>query len=923
MRPLHMTVSAFGPYAGVTEIPLEKLGKSGVYLITGDTGAGKTTIFDAICFALYGTASGEMRKRQMFRSRYADPATPTYVKMSFEYRGEEYFIERHPEYERPKARGDGMTLEKADAELHFPDGCVISGFDKVTAAVTELIGLDDKQFLRIAMLAQGDFRKLLFAETKERTEIFRKIFDTDIYRVLQDKLMRRSRDMSVERDRLSSTAVKYLADLKAEPESEFSGELEAVALGANAQVLTAAIPLAQRMNAADEGALAAAGEAERGLAKQLDSVKGELTRATAVASAAERIRLNGLQLTESEAALTRANEAYLSEQAKSAERDSLGVKAAALKEKLGDYDSLEKLKAEGVAHSDEIKRTEAEIGTLTAAIDALAAKIAADEKALADLKTVDADKAAAEREAERADERKARLGTLFRLNKSCLAAEADCASATAEYKACADKYALKCGECDSLERAFLDAQAGVLASRLTDGEPCPVCGSRSHPQPARAALDAPTQAQLEAAKGERSKLQSEAAGLSTEAGRFKGELDRLKQQLSQLKAELLPDAPDGDLAAAVTAAGSELKATVERLNRRITELDGELKRKQTLEASLPTDRADCDKRRRQLSELNARKAALNERRDQLRARYAEAEKKLEFPNAAAANAEIARLSEQLDNMKKALDTAKLNLDGCDKKVRDLKAAIAADEALIKESTPSDTALLKLRLDALEGERAELIRHANDVRERLSVNKNVLANITELKKRLDALDERFGWIDALNRTANGNLSGKERLQLETYVQISYFDRVTAAANRRLLVMSGGQYELTRAAEAENLRSRTGLDLNVIDHYNGSTRSVRSLSGGESFMASLSLALGLSDVVQATAGGIQLDTMFIDEGFGSLDGDTLEQALSVLRELSSGDRLIGIISHVDELKRCIDAQVIVTKERSGGSSVRIEA
>ena len=232
-------------------------------------------------------------------------------------------------------------------------------------------------------------------------------------------------------------------------------------------------------------------------------------------------------------------------------------------------------------------------------------------------------------------------------------------------------------------------------------------------------------------------------------------------------------------------------------------------------------------------------------------------------------------------------------------------------------------MLKLRLDALEGERAELIRHANTVRERLSVNKNVLANIIGLKKRLDALDERFGWIDALNRTANGNLSGKERLQLETYVQISYFDRVTAAANRRLLVMSGGQYELTRAAEAENLRSRTGLDLNVIDHYNGSTRSVRSLSGGESFMASLSLALGLSDVVQATAGGIQLDTMFIDEGFGSLDGDTHEQALSVLRELSSGDRLIGIISHVDELKRCIDAQVIVTKERSGGSSVRIEA
>ena len=294
---------------------------------------------------------------------------------------------------------------------------------------------------------------------------------------------------------------------------------------------------------------------------------------------------------------------------------------------------------------------------------------------------------------------------------------------------------------------------------------------------------------------------------------------------------------------------------------------------------------------------------------------------LRFDSIAEAQRKSDALGKTISEMKKAYDNAQNALSDSDKKIAGYKASITG----LSKQLSSDCDFDK---EAETKKKAELSerRTADDATEkvlysRIASNTQALANIQAKVGDLDALEKRYTWLKALSNTANGSISGKEKVMLETYIQMTYFDRIVARANTRFMIMSGGQYELKRRKEAENNRSQSGLDLDVIDHYNGTERSVKTLSGGEYFKASLSLALGLSDEIQASAGGVKLDTMFVDEGFGSLDEESLDQAMKALMSLVDGNRLVGIISHVADLKNRIDKQIIVTKEKSGGSKAQI--
>ena len=817
MRPLKLTLSAFGPYAAETILPLERLGKGGLYLVSGDTGAGKTTLFDAITYALYDHSSGGVREGAMLRSKYADPKTPTFVELEFEVRGQRYTVRRNPEYPRPKARGEGFTTEKADATLTYSDGRPpITKAKEVTAAVIAIIGLDYSQFSQIAMIAQGQFTRLLNASTEERSRIFRKLFRTQRYQQLQEALQAEASSLTQQRTALAIRIGQILASV-----SYFPDDPEAEALA----VLKQPNPPPETVLALLDGLLARQEEA--------------LTR-----TAAERA--------ETEAALD-------------AVQQTLGraAQAEALRKSLGQQRSAAQERAQKEAEKAAAKRQ---------ALDALDQRLAAAEAALAALADTEAQRVELEAEASRLAQRSDALTALGQSLADCQKRTQAARTAQECYQQAAHRQTEAHTTRDGLERAFLDAQAGLLAQTLEEGLPCPVCGSTHHP--ARAVLPhaAPTQAQVNAAKKAAAEADADAQEASAAARAALTRVEEGRVRLRQDAETLLPQrftSPEGPVPLTVAL----LKAALAEETAALRTVQADLKARQSKNVSA------C----RQRTALEAERKTLTTRRTVLDAQAAEAAQA-----AAAAQAEVRTLTAQQSS-----ETA---------------------------AQSQDTAALEARQTFLQAKRAKLAAAEKDLTARLLPNRRAAADYRIHAKEQAALETRWQWVSALAATAGGTLSSKQKIRLEAYIQMHYLDRILIHANTRLMQMTAGQYELERIG-AENQRSQSGLDLGVIDHYNGTRRSVKTLSGGESFKASLALALGLSDEVQSTAGGVRLDTLFLDEGFGSLDDDSLEQAIRVLAGLTEGDRLVGIISHVGALKDRIDRQIVVRKARTGGSTVEL--
>lgn len=469
--------------------------------------------------------------------------------------------------------------------------------------------------------------------------------------------------------------------------------------------------------------------------------------------------------------------------------------------------------------------------------------------------------------------------------------------------------------------AFLNEQAGILAQTLQEGVPCPVCGALEHPHPAKISAQAPTEQELKEARVKAEQAQQSAAKASQTAGVWKGKVEEGESTLTQQSAALLDgcsleDAPR-QLSLHLNSLGDQKRSLESEL--RIQQ--ARLNRKTALEQSIPKWEEGLSALQasitRQEKEVSTCTAAIQALRQQVQ----ELSSALPYPDKQQAVDQLYRWEQQ----KKTQETA---LAAAQKAVQQGETQAAALSGQVENLTRQLAALPELPAQDLEEQKQQLTRQQETLTQqqkalyaRIQINRSSLEKIQEKQHRQSDLEQRWTQVKALSDTANGTLTGKEKVMLETYIQMTYFDRIVARANTRFMVMSGGQYELARRTVAEDKKSQSGLELDVIDHYNGTRRSVKTLSGGESFQASLSLALGLSDEVQSSAGGIHLDTMFVDEGFGSLDEESLRQAIRALSGLAQGHRLVGIISHVAELKEKIDKQIVVTKDRAGGSKAVI--
>ena len=898
MRPLTLTMSAFGPYAGETTLSFRALGERGLYLITGDTGAGKTTIFDAISFALYGEASGANREAGMLRSLYADPAVPTFVELTFLCRGQEYTVRRNPEYERPKARGEGVTVERSNGELHLPDGRTVIKTKEVNQEIITLLGLDRHQFSQIAMIAQGDFMKVLLATTEERKKIFQKLFLTHQYAAFQDRIKEESAALSRQYESAKEDVRQCLEEVwwEAEPPEDKKEGLAA---------------LVER----EEGELAQAEERLGALEEQLSETMGQLVLALEAEKKEQRLRQAREEKEREEPLLAAVRRGLEQEQQRAPLREQTAERIAALRAELPEYSRLEQKKNAWEREQTALLRLQEQA-----------------ERYAARTQTLTREQAAAQAELTRADENRERQEQL-QWEREGLSREeeqltqarqawADCVRLKEELKAAQQDYCAKRRAAEELgeryqqmHRAFLDEQAGILAEGLAEGKPCPVCGALEHPCPAKKSAEAPTQTALEQLRQEWEEQERAAALSSAAAGEKKGAYQA---------------AQDGWIAIAQRSLGQTeqpeegLRERGAQLKERQAQVAGELERvqralalRQETEKRLAAQQEELSRlqqeQTRLLQETAARQAALEEGKRQ----QAELEETLQFPNLKAAEAALEKLLAEKTAMEEALARLTEEFHRRDNRLQLLEQTIA-------EGAPSGqekAAPIAERQRILTEEKKQAEEQRQGALLRLEHNRHLLAKMQEAHERLKQTEQSWGWVKALSDTANGTVSGKERITLEAYVQAAFFDRILTRANRRLLTMSEGQFELKRRRGAENYRSQSGLELNVIDHYGGGERSVKTLSGGESFLASLALALGLSDEVQSYAGGVRLDTMFIDEGFGSLDEDTLDCALRALAGLSEGRRLVGLISHVPALKEQIDRKIAVTKDRAGGSRAEI--
>ena len=1095
MRPLKLTLSAFGPYAGRTELQMEQLGSAGLYLISGDTGAGKTTLFDAITFALYGEASGSSREPGMFRSKYAGPETPTEVELIFSYGGKVYQVRRNPEYLRPARRGGGQTLQRAEAELTLPDGRLVTKVREVNQAVKEIIGLDYQQFSQISMIAQGDFLKLLLADTRERQGIFRDIFHTGPYQVFQEKLKGEAGKLRTECDRARSSVAQYIQGIQCREDSPLASRAE--------QARAGELPAAEVQELFSE-LLQEDEEGRKALEAETGKLDRELEQVHALLAQAEERKKAEIRLQETEKSrksvcekLALAEQMVEEEEKKKPLREELARKAAALQGELPRYEELEEQRkvcrqqeqeaeeaagkqrqAEGeleeqIRELQERKEEQASLeqageragqlrldgqqaenrkkqlrdlaeqlrqrNTLKDALEQagreteqlrrnsleldrqrerLTTETEALQKEFQSLEDAAGEKEKLSGERTRLERELGELGRLRGLLEEYGISREKLETARADYRRAAER-AEEAGQVyRSRNRAFLDEQAGILAETLAEGEPCPVCGSREHPAPAEKSLEAPAEVQVEEARAAFEKAQELAEKASRQAGELKGSvLAQEETLLEQMKPYGEPSAPE--------QAGEQLKAaeeirrksltrleTAEKENReklarreqlrrklqeqeqrrekrekekegasrRLQEAEGrkknlegqlegqedsldrgfrelgahlspedaeeflaeesrradrelarlgqllqeeetKLARKKELSIRIPEKEREREKTEQQISqwkqkraEAESRSRGAGEQAERLKAGLTRESREQAEQQIRSLQAEGQTLEKALEEAKENRDTAARNLSALEGRIRQLKE-------LLEQSGEIDGSVQENRKALLTEQREELLREQKVLHARTTANRQALFHMEQRSAELQKLEEKWAFVQSLSNTANGNLAGKEKIMLETYIQMTYFDRIIRRANLRFLVMSGGQYELKRRREASGSRCQSGLELDVIDHYNGTERSVRTLSGGESFQASLSLALGLSDEVQSSAGGIRLDTMFVDEGFGSLDEESLQQAVRALSSLTEGNRLVGIISHVGELKEKIDRQILVKKDREGGSRVEI--
>lgn len=878
MKPIQLVLSAFGPYVERTVIDFSALGEEGLFLIAGDTGAGKTTIFDAISFALYGEASGgkEKRKSKSFHSDYVSDQTETYVELTFRHRGETWWIRRNLEYQRPaKKKKDGMettTRQAADAQMRNEDtGEEILRMDDVNRRVRELLGLTQDQFTQTVMIAQGDFLKILTASSDERKKLFRDLFHTNLYVDLQSRLQEKNRTCADEQKALEQVILS--AEGKIDPEAEFAEREILLSYCGQIQHTDALCALLARLieqeKAAQEQARAQKKEAADQIGALIAAVtEGERVNRDFADWESKKARLAALTAGQGEidaqraalAAARRAQQLETDEALMRRTRRDMDAQRAALSEAQAALEQAEKALPEAETRMKEAESRGGEIHALLAQAKQM-------EDCLPVLGEVERLKAAL-------DTQKRELQRLTETSSRAQAA----------YIAAQNSYYL--------------SQAGLLARELKAGQPCPVCGSTAHPCPAQITPETVTRQALEQAAKRRETAEKAQSDAATRLAANQAALDEREDRLRALK--IGADETRQRLAARIDAAH---QAAADR-QRAIDEARSAY---QTLDKRKTAAQSAADAAQKQLAALEKDLRAQTEAFEQKRAAHG-FEDEASYRLAKRTNAEIERLDREIRNF--------------DEQKRTLAAQTHELEDKLSGRQRTDLTALQNRRAAALDRQAKAENAEKAMVRKLTLHESAEREIRQANAAIQKKRGKWQIIQELYTCCAGIAAGNPRAKLtfEAYVQQYYFRFVVAAANKRLTRLTDGMFTLRVMREAANRVSQSGLDLEVLDRSTGQARDVSTLSGGESFLASLALALGLSDAVQSQSGQIRMDAMFIDEGFGSLDENALRSSIDVLLELADGKRLIGIISHVQELEERIDKQIVVTKTPNG-STVRM--
>lgn len=899
---------------------MSSLGSGGLYLITGDTGAGKTFIFDAITYALYGDMSGSGRDTKTVRSQFSAADEITEVELDFECSGKTYKVKRNPEYTRAKKRGDGTATEQAGATLALPGGGVVDGSSKVTEEIKSILGIDRAQFRSIAMIAQGEFRQVLNSGTDERIKLFRKLFNTGLYENLTAELSRLGREVRERYDRRQADLKAALSTADCRFDEDLSTELDEMKMSEAPSVEDLCILLEK----ITELGTKKSEETER----DLETAEAELKEASNRLALIDQYKENTESLEKARNSIERleqdiatAKELLDSSGEIKKEIDRLKSESALIEGSMDSYDDLDGIIKELEETDRAIDEKAERLEDVKSEIAEAETKYSALLKEKEELKYSGEKLARVKNEIERAGNSISILDTLLSDIEKVRKLEKDLKKEQDELKPLLDASEKADRTLSEMRTSYLREQAGILASELEEGEPCPVCGSVHHPDPADISKDAPTASDLEKAEEEAKKAQKKANAKSNSANKIKGSLNAaaFSTKETALRVTGKEDLDEAEITAENDK--SSLVSAIEQYKEEKKKLEAQCSRNSVLDTETEEAKNALDDLKKEESGLSADLTGLKASADGAMRRKQDVKKYLLFDSKSEASSrmveienEIKTANETIDARKESYTEAVSAKQANDARIEELEKVIAGfgqdDEDKAVEAGYNAEQKKKRLTEAK-------VTLASD----LKACSNALDNIRSIKEDLSAIRREHEVIDSLARTAGGSLAGKDRISLETYVQTYYFDRVIKRANRRLVMISDGQYEFARSGESRDRRSHYGLDLEVIDHYSGSRRPVSTLSGGESFIASLSLALGLSDEVQASAGGIRLDTMFVDEGFGSLDSDTLELAIRTLTELSGDDLLVGIISHVDALKTRIDKQIVVTKDRACGSKAAV--
>ena len=918
MRPLSITISAFESYADTVTIDMESLGKSGLYLITGDTGAGKTTIFDAIHFALYGDASTDGRETKTLRSKYADPETKTEVQLKFEYGGKVYQIKRNPEYLRPKKRGDGFVKEPTNAELIYPDGSVVSSKNAVDIKIREIIGLDKNQFSQIVMLAQGEFKKLLTSSTTEKQRIFRHIFKTEKYETLQKALSAQKSiaDSKLKQERLS--VQQYIDDIKCDYTEENIALMErAKSVVPNIEEIENFLT---NLISNEEKELKALEEKKEKLESQKASLEESIKNYNSYVELSGEIKTKSDNLVNLKNNL-KSSRAELSEKNKEKRWVELSQEIGKIQNTLPKYKELDSLSSQLQNKSIEKKRNENSVKELSDKAESLSLEVEKNSKELETMGNVQVEIEKISNQMESIEEKGKVLGgiegeikNLQKLQEKYITVKTDFENKLKIANGYKEDY-------DNLSLAYLNDQAGYLADSLEENKPCPVCGSTVHPHKAVKLPDAPTKEMVESAKNNYERYQEVVETEREKVISMRGELQEKANAIKAKVQEILGDYNLPDALEIIKKEVSNLSNNYGKLKNILKELQAKDNRKQELERIIPQKNNEIKDLNQRITVVKMAVASCETAIISYKKQHNSLKEELQFSSESEAVNKINSINSIINAEKADYNSV---LEKCNQYEKTISATDASIKALKsrleKIDKVQDIEKVKIKRDETEKAIENIPIQTKDIFVRYSANTNVLANIKRENENLIKAEREFKLISPLASTANGGI-GVNKMELETFVQLNYFDRILAKANKRLMEMTSGQYELVRQTESSDGRTKFGLDLNVYDHHCGSERAISSLSGGESFKAALSLALGLSDEIQSSAGGIKIDTMFVDEGFGSLDDESLRQALNVLIKLSGSNRLVGIISHVTELKDRIDKQIVVTKTPNKGSKIEI--